>query len=151
MRDASKTSTGFCRAALAPFESLGLWTGNAPDSANSSIMFAKQDLPFAEALDSSSSVLTSANDDSSSTDSSSSSSSGGHAPLGAFGEKEVVQMKPAGSAIAKATTVVEQFADGSPSIMRRSVGKNQTLRRKFYLVHFCIENDRFTKTGSGQL
>jgi hypothetical protein len=109
---------------------------NAPDSANSSIMFAKQDLPFAEALDSSSSVLTSANDDSSSAgSSSSSSSSGGHPPLGAFGEKEIVQMKPAGSAIAKATTVVEQFADGSPSIMRRSVGKNQTLLRNCSLVH----------------
>jgi hypothetical protein len=113
--------------------------GNAPDSANSSIMFAKQDLPFAEALDSSSSVLTSANDDSSSagssSSSSSSSSSGGHPPLGAFGEKEIVQMKPAGSAIAKATTVVEQFADGSPSIMRRSVGRNQTLLRNCSLVH----------------
>ena len=42
-------------------------------------------------------------------------------------------MKPAGSAVAKATTIVEHFADGTPSIMKTSHGHGAVVFSLFHL------------------
>ena len=130
--------TGHTRATLAPFDSLGLWTGGPADNINQSIMFSKQDLPFAEALDSYTTVLGAWNHSgtNTSTQSGSSTSGGlqqGHAALGAFGEKEIVRMKPAALVDGSPTTIVEQFTDGTPSIMKTSVGHGVIVFSLFHL------------------
>lgn len=129
--------TGHTRATLAPFHSLGMWTGGPPDNINRSIMFSKQDLPFAEALDSSTTAAAAWNR--SDTNASTGASSGTsrtqqwHAPLGVFGEKEIVRMKPAATEGENPTTIVERFVDGTPSIMKTAVGHGVVVFSLFHL------------------
>lgn len=111
--------TNAARAALAPFETTGVWTGGIADNINRSIMFEKQDLPNQQPLDHTmwppSSQVTEL-------------SSVGQ-QLGVFGEKEIVKMRPAHAN----TTVLARFdSDNSPSIMTTTHGHGQLV---FALFH----------------
>ena len=114
--------TNAARAALAPFETAGVWTGGIADNINRSIMFEKQDLPNQQPLDytvwPSSSQATGLG-------------SVAH-QLGVFGEKEIVKMKGASHAN---TTVLARFdSDKSPSIMSTTHGHGQLVFALFHPV-----------------
>ena len=118
--------TNAARAALAPFETAGVWTGGIADNINRSIMFEKQDLPNQQPLDTtvwpSSSQATGLG-------------SVAH-QLGVFGEKEIVKMKGASHAN---TTVLARFdSDKSPSIMSTTHGHGQLVFALFHPVSCCL-------------
>jgi hypothetical protein len=133
--------TNAARAALAPFEIAGVWTGGIADSINRSIMFAKQDLPNQQPLDytmwaSQAADLSSLGDQ-----------------LGVFGEKEIVKMKNSSHAN---TTVLARFgSDGSPSIMTTTHGHGQLVFALFHpgLAYFApaLPSGRPADRGSTDL
>jgi hypothetical protein len=107
--------TNAARAALAPFESAGVWTGGIADNLKHSIMFEKQDLPNQQPLDHTAW---------------SAAELGSVGQLGVFGEKEIVKMKRGSH---PNTTVLARFeSDDSPSVISTAHGHGQLV---FALFH----------------